>query len=213
MNPIKRINALAALAAVPSMVVIDQTGVGVDGDTVTINGVIFELDDDATYTSTNVQVDISAAATAAATMTALAAAINASNLNALGYSAGAETNNSIEQCVVVAPRPFTASETLTNGTAVTKTGTPEPYDDQYATIIQSRVPSAGEVTTGVLHFVFPGTVVNAVLSTRVTSTGVVKTLTDALSISGQRAKVTAAGATNFAATDTVSVIATIKKVF
>ena len=213
MNPLKRINAVAAIATIPSLLVIDSTGIGVDADTITINAVVFEIDDDATTTAGNVAVDISGGGSAAQVATALAAAINASSLNALGYSATAETNNSIEQVVVTSPRPFTASELLTNATIVTSAGLPEPAEEQYEVVSVKRVPDAAEVTSGVMHFAFGGTVNDASVIARVTSTGARKYLTDLLTFTGTRVVIATAGATTFAATDTVTVVANVKKTF
>jgi len=212
-NPLKRMNALTALTAVASMAIIDQTGIGIDGEVVTIDGVIFELDADDTITAGNVQVDISASSTAIADVAAaLALAINANaTLQAKNFVATVETNNSIVQVVVEAPAPFTATTDYTNATVLVITGAPSDGVNELNTVLVERVPTAAEVTSGTMIFAFAGTPQAVAARARVTATGVPKYLTDAVSIAGRRVVIETQGATTFAATDTVGVIVALSK--
>lgn len=72
----------------------------------------------------------------------------------------------------------------------------------------ARVPIAGEVTLGNMHFHFPFAVGFVLPQIRVTSTGVSKAWDGATIISGNRVTLDNTGSTDWAATDTVYVIAT-----
>lgn len=71
----------------------------------------------------------------------------------------------------------------------------------------SRVPNAGEVGTGTMHFVFPFTPITAHVQVRVTSGGAFTLYAGAVTITAGRVTLTNGTNPDFAATDTVSVIA------
>lgn len=215
-KPLKRIASATKMLAAPYIVVVTQTGVGVDTDTITIDGDIYELDDDATITAGRVTVDITTA-TAVATMAALAAAINTQANVAKGILATALTApGTVEQCIIQCHRPLAVTESLTNGTvsaAASYGGRGDAATINRVTSMLSRVPLATEVTDGVMHFMFPaGTTVDAAkVVVKVTSTGVEKVVACPVTISGNRVTIDNTGGTDFAATDTVDVIASLSE--
>ena len=215
-KPLKRIASATKMLAAPYIAVVTQTGVGVDADTITIDGDIYELDDDSTITAGNVTVDITTA-TAVATMAALAAAINTQANVSKGILATALTApGTVEQCIIQSDRPIAISETLTNGTvsaAASYGGRGNSPSVNRVTSVLSRVPLATEVTDGVMHFMFPaGVTVDAARAlVKVTATGVEKVVDCPVTISGNRVTVDNTGATDFAATDTVEVVASLSE--
>ena len=72
----------------------------------------------------------------------------------------------------------------------------------------SRVPVAAEVTAGNMFFAFPFPVKSATVQVRVTATGAIKVWDGASTALGQVVTITNAGSTDWATTDTVTVIAT-----
>jgi len=73
--------------------------------------------------------------------------------------------------------------------------------------IDSRVPNATEVTTAFMVFAFPFPVAHATVSSKVTSTNAKSLIDPDILISGNNVILNKDGATDFAATDTVTVIA------
>lgn len=71
----------------------------------------------------------------------------------------------------------------------------------------SRVPNATEVTAGLLIFSFPFNPSTAIVQGKVTATNALKALDGDVSISGNNVTVNNDGSTDFAATDTVTVLA------
>lgn len=73
--------------------------------------------------------------------------------------------------------------------------------------VVSMVPLALEVTTGNLHVVFPFTPTAVIINVRVTATGAIKAWAGTYVISGGRVTLTNNASTDWAATDTVTVLA------
>jgi hypothetical protein len=144
--------------------------------------------------------------TAAAASALIPAAITAENTQ--GITGTRISNNEVVFSRKADGQQTTCSETLagSNNTIDAKFhGGVEAGKGKMA--IASRAPTATEVTLTNMHFVFPFNVSGAVIQANVTATGVVKLLNGAVTISGKRVSIDNSGSVNFAATDTVSVVA------
>jgi hypothetical protein len=181
-----------------------------DTETITIGGEIYEIDSAASpgaITAGRIRVDVTAGLTPALAGPKIAAAINANNshgLQATYVSASAEV-------VIFGPvAALDCTETLAgSGNAwynATMVGG-NVNDFPATTQLFSRAAVAGEVTAGVMHFVFPFQVTSAIAHVR-TAAGIPVAHVGACTVSGNRVTVDNTGATDFAATDVVSVVAT-----
>jgi hypothetical protein len=92
-----------------------------------------------------------------------------------------------------------ASATMYGGAVVT-----EPLKLQR---LMSRAPLSTEVTMENMHFYFPFSPVHAIALVRVTSGGAAKAWDGALTITGNRVTLDNSGSTDWATTDTVTVLA------
>lgn len=141
--------------------------------------------------------------------TAFTAALNDA---AIGWTATRVSAN--EVLVVKSDNGYKAaacSETLAGSNnawaAANAYGGQAPADDLPVSVLISRVPNATEVALGNMHFQF-GFAPSAVMAfVRVTSTGVVKAWDGATAVSGNRVTLDNSGSTDWAATDTVLVLA------
>lgn len=82
-----------------------------------------------------------------------------------------------------------------------------PATDLPVTVLVARVPNATEVALGNMHFQFGFAPTAAQAFVRVTSTGVAKAWDGATTVTGNRVTLDNAGSTDWAATDTVLVLA------
>jgi len=128
-----------------------QTGVGVDGDLVTVGSEVYELDTDSSVGAGNVAVDISGGATAEDTIDALVLAINASGQSAVrAVKIDAATMLLVsKQAVDDDFSSVSLAETLTNGTleAAMIAGQSRRGKRSFA-----RNPTAFEVVDGRMFF-------------------------------------------------------------
>ncbi|MCA3717606.1 MAG: hypothetical protein IM674_05060 [Brevundimonas sp.] len=184
-----------------------------NGETVTIGTRVYEFDTDATpsITAGNVRVDVVAAQTPTAASAALVAAINADALSNFWASAP-----SVNEVLIVGK----TAETAVTACAETLAGTDNAWNsaNTYGGLssvngrfsMVSRVPSAQEVALGVMHFAVPFAPLAAIAAVRVTSTGAVKAWDGALLFvatgNDNRVTLNNAGTTDWAATDTVTVM-------
>ncbi len=165
----------------------------------------------------NVIVGVLAAALTAADWTdALIADINdadRSSEDVLAVDIGAD-----EVLIVAADAPggnpligavaLATTETFTNGNndfgAATMTG------GRAATlqtlVAQSRVPNANEIALANMHFMFDFVPIVIAIQVRVTATGIVKAWNGGFTITGSRVTLDNDGATDFAVTDTVTLV-------
>lgn len=184
-----------------------------DAETITIGVDVYEIDTAAApgaITSGNIRVDCSAGVTPTIASAAIVAAINASNhhnLKAVAISVNEiliYTTSGDSSALTLA-----CTETLAgaNNAWMAATMTDGQVSTTNFLAMGKRVPTAQEVTIGNMHFVFPWTVGSAMAVVRVTATGVEKAWDGAMTISGQRVTLDNAGATDWAATDTVTVLA------
>lgn len=180
-----------------------------DGETVTIDGTVFEATTDGTVATGRIPVDVSAAVTPTAFLTALVAALNGAGIPWQG------TKISANEMLIVGSRfqskAAACSETLAGSNnawaAATCYGGEGPAEDLPVTVLVQRVPNATEVAIGNMHFHFGFAPTSVMAFVRVTSTGIPKAWVGATLLSGNRVTVDNSGATDWAETDTVIILA------
>jgi len=200
-----KLSTRAAAALSPAFVLLSLTGQLADGDTLTIGSVTYEADDDATITAGNVAVDITSNASAADDIDDLVTAIKANQ------GGDYQVSDLGDELLVVGTlaRPIVASEVIGNGVLVNDgTDYLAPVEDVNFPAIQTRVPTAAEVTLGKMVFTFGSAPTAAIIQARVTATGIDKVWNGGYSIEGRSLILDNTGATDWAATDTVTVAAT-----
>lgn len=182
-----------------------------DGETITIGGEVYEIDtaaDPGAITAGRIRVNCNAGVTPSIASAAIVAAINANTL--LGLTAVAISVNEIlvftnnDTSALTLPCSETLAGANNQWSAATFTGG-QLAKPQGVSMAQ-RTPNATEVAIGNLHFVFPFAVGAAMAQVR-SSTGAAKAWDGVLTISGSRVTLDNAGATDWAATDTVAVLA------
>jgi hypothetical protein len=182
-----------------------------DGETITIGGEVYEIDtaaDPGAITAGRIRVNCFAGVTPTIASAAIVAAINANTL--LGLTAVALSVNEILVFTNSDTSPLTlpCSETLAG--ANNQWAAAAFYGGQLAkpqgVALGQRAPNATEVAIGNLHFLFPFTVGAAMVQVR-SSTGAAKAWDGVLTINGSRVTLDNAGTTDWAATDTVAVLA------
>lgn len=182
---------------------IRMSGVGVDEDTVTINGVVYHLSNGTAATGDEVEVDITGGQTAANVATALVTAITA-QFAAQGIAAEL---NGTDNVLLSSPQPFTMAESLTNGTVDPATAAGgRNADEPKAISITERVPTAAEVTAGVVHVKTKKPISGVVVNARVTATNALKAFDGDVAYSGNLVTINNDGSTDFAATDTLTIL-------
>lgn len=185
-----------------------------DTETVTVDGQVYEFDTNASITAGRILVDVSAAQTPTAATTALAAAINA---NSTTFEARRISANIIILLRRIGLNSATLAALATAGTmAETMAGANNVVDNAGSGLTQgpirsvllTRVPTAAEVTLGTLYVPLHFTPRAAIVAVRVTSTGVIKAWDGALTFDATNNCVVMdnAGSTDWAATDTLSLI-------
>jgi hypothetical protein len=182
-----------------------------DGETITIGSEVYEIDtaaDPGAITTGRIRVNCSAGVTPTIASAAIVAAINANT--ALGLTAVAISVNEILVYTNNdnAGLGIACSETLAganNAWAAANFFGGQASKPQGVSLGQ-RSPNATEVAIGNMHFVFPFTVGAAMVQVR-SSTGASKAWDGVLTISGSRVTLDNSGATDWAATDTVVVLA------
>ena len=183
-----------------------------DAETITIGAQVYEIDTAATATITagRVRVNCNAGVTPAIASPAIVAAINGNVSSPV--TAYLVSDNEV---LIIAKRAgaivLDCTETLagTNnawGSATMYGGVNLPESLPVASM-QARVPITAEVTLGNLHFYFPFTPTKVMVVVRVTSGLAVKAWDGGYSISGGRVTVNNSGSTDWATSDTVTVLA------
>lgn len=186
-----------------------------DTETITIGTTVFEVDTAASpgaITAGRVRVDCSAAVTPTAFTTAFEAAVNAANLVALKFRA---TRISASEVLIVNTRngvdATACTETLAGANnvwaAAAAFGGRADSTVLRGVMIVSRAATATEVALGTMHFVLPYTPTAIAVQVR-TAAGVAVAHNGGANATGNRVTVDNTGATDFAATDVVTVIAT-----
>ena len=182
-----------------------------DAETITIGTEVYEIDTAAApgvITAGNIRVDCNAGVTPAIAAPAIVAAINANTK--LGLTALAISVNEILVYANNDKAPIGVACSKTLAGANNAWATAACYGGEASGVLglraAQRSPNAQEVAIGNMHFVFPFTV-GAVLVQVRTSTGAAKAWDGLLTTSGGRVTADNSGATDWAATDTVSVLA------
>jgi len=182
-----------------------------DGETITIGSEVYEIDtaaDPGAITAGRIRVNCNAGVTPTIASAAIVAAINANT--ALGLTAVAISVNEI---LVFTNRDESAlalpcAETLAG--ANNQWAAAAFYGGQAAKpqglSLAQRNPNATEVAIGNMHFMFPFPVGAAMVQVR-SSTGAAKAWDGVLTINGSRVTLDNVGVTDWAATDTVAVLA------
>lgn len=182
-----------------------------DAETITIGSEVYEIDTAAApgaVTAGNIRVDCNAGVTPTVASAAIVAAINANTK--LGLTALAISVNELLVFTNSDSSPITLPCAETLAGASNAWATAAFYGGETSGVrgmrAAQRLPNAQEVTIGNMHFVFPFTV-NAVLVQVRSSTGAAKAWDGLTTVSGQRVTLDNSGATDWAATDTVVVLA------
>ena len=182
-----------------------------DGETITLGSEVYEIDTAAApgaVTAGNIRVDCNAGVTPAIASAAIVTAINANTR--LGQTAVAISVNEVlvstnnDNAAIGLP----CAETLAganNAWAAAAFYGGEATDVRGLRAAQ-RAPNAQEVAIGNMHFMFPFPVAAALVQVR-TSTGAAKAWDGVTTLAGQRMTVDNSGATDWAATDMVVVLA------
>lgn len=183
------------------------TGQLADGEIITIAGVNYEADDDATVTEGNIAVDITGNGSAADDVDDLVAAIIANQ----GDSFRAVDLGDEVAIISRSGAPIGVAETAANASWLSGGASypgSEEIDDVNVPAIASRVPTAAEVTLGKMPFALGKTPTAVEAFVRVTATGARKQWDGGITIDGELVILDNAGATDWAATDTVVLLAT-----
>lgn len=181
-----------------------------DGETITIGGVVFEIDtaaDPGAITAGNVRVNCTAGVTPTLASAAIVAAINSNT--SLGITAVAPTVNEI----LIYSKPgrnqaHACTETLAgsnNAWGAAAMGGSNASDFQVVNFRQ-RTVTATDVALGFARFVYSFTPTKFMIQIR-SSAGALKTWDGAAIISGNRIDVDITGSSDWAAGDTISIIA------
>lgn len=208
----KTLSALkAAFAGGPMINVLRLASDVADAETITIGSRVYEIDtaSTATITAGNIRVNCNAGVTPTIASAAIVAAING-NADSEVLAVAISVNEILIWTKPGKAQPLACTETLagTNNAwaaaamfAATSTAANGGLE------MGARVPTATEVAVGNMHFQFNFAPACAIAVVRVTSSGVLKAHDGALTISGNRVTLNNAGSTDWAATDTVTVLA------
>lgn len=169
---------------------------------------VYEFTADGTLTApTNIPVDVSSGLTPTIATTKLVAAINASTN--LGIFAEKISNNEVVVYKTAAGVDVTGCTETMTGSGNTWSAAAfyggSALGSEKRNQSQSRVPTAQEVLTGTMHFIFPFQPKNPIVQVRVTSSGVPTAWVGAAIPNGNRLTLDNTGGTDWAATDTVTV--------
>ena len=194
-----------------------------DAETVTIGGDIYEFDRAANgVTAGNIAVTGHADDTAGAATDALILAINSTTNGYLGAAKARVLAVDISAneiavftadvaggAIVSVAASITVAETMAGANNAWEVGTAIDGGTTWggASAATSRVPTAQEVALGNMHFGFPFTVRAFIVQVRVTASGLPIAWVGAAMATGRRIILDNAGDTDWAATDTVTVVA------
>lgn len=201
----------AAYKAGPMINVLRLASNVADAETFTIGSRVYEIDTAAqsTITAGNIRVNCNAGVTPTLASAAIVLAIN-NNADSEVVAAAISVNEILIWSKDGKGSPLACTETLAganNGWAAAAMFASGSTTNNPGMAMAARVPTAVEVAVGNIHFRFPFAPVSAMAAVRVTATGVLKAHDGALTISGNRVTLDNAGTTDWAATDTVTVIA------
>lgn len=179
-----------------------------DTETITIGDEVYEIDTDATYTAGRIPVDCSGGVTPTLASAAIVAAINGNTKQGIIAVAISVNEILIYTQASKSARLLATTETLAGsnnawGGATMYCGT---WDQIRGLQMYSKAASAQEVAIGNMHFMFPFAVAAAIVNVR-TAAGIPVAWVGATTISGARVTVDNTGATDWAATDVVTVLA------
>lgn len=182
-----------------------------DAETLTIGGQVYEIDTaaESTITAGRVRVNCNAGVTPTIASAAIVTAIN-NNANSDVVAVAISVNEILIWTKPGRNVPLACTETLAGAnnawSAATMYASASNVDNR-AVCLGARVPTATEVAIGNMHFRYNFAPLSAIVAVRVTSTGVVKAWDGAVVISGNRITLDNAGSVDWAATDTVTVLA------
>lgn len=205
MKPLKSVNNQNRGQDVPWMAIIRMSGVGVDGDTVTIKGRVYHLNNGTAAGAGQEEVDITGSQTAIATCTALAAAVNG---NFGSDKIRAESLGA--QVALLSYSHFSNSETLTNGTVDAGGYGGTTSDNLRSVAIVERVATASEATDAIMRIFFGGDVDAVIVDVR-TTTGAKKAWDGAISVTGQLVQLVNGAAVDWIAGDKITIMASLTK--
>ena len=183
-----------------------------DGETITIGTQVYEIDTAATATITagRVRVNCNAGVTPAIASDALIAAVNgnpSSDVTAVDIS----DNEVLIVHHQLGVNALACTETLGGSNnawaAAAMYGGVNVPEAVPLLRVMSRAPNAAEVALDDMHFYFPFTPTKVLIDVRVTSGGARKAWDGGYTITGRRVTLSNAGSTDWATTDTVTVLA------
>lgn len=202
-NTIQRLRKRVSSSDLLAHALVIPTGALADGDTVTIDGVTYEADDDSSVTDGNIAVDITGNASVADDLDDLVTAVKANQADDYRVIDG----TTYMAVLARHRRPFDTAATIGNGVTLVEENPVVPASDASLPAIAQRAADAADVTAGFIGFSFGNPVVGAEAFVR-TSAGVTKAHDGALTISGELVTLDNSGTTDFADTDVVTVLAT-----
>ena len=181
-----------------------------DAETVTIGNEVYEMDTTAypgAITAGNIRVDCSSGVTPTIAGASLVAAINANSQQGIVAKVISANEVLIATKVGVAGRQIACAETLAGANnawaAAAMYGGADAFKGEQ---LQARAANATEVALGTMRFVFPFLPVAAVVQVR-TAAGAVKAWGGNTTLTLDRVDLANTGATDIAATDIVTVLA------
>ena len=179
-----------------------------DGETVTIGNEVYEIDTDpTTVVAGNILVNCSGGVTPVLAGATLVAAINANTQQGIVAKAITANEILIATKVGVAGRALACSETLAGANNAWAAALMYGGSDVFKAVqLQSRAANATEVALTAMRFDFPFNPVSALVQVR-TAAGALKTWGGTTTLTGDRVDLANTGATDWAATDVVTVFA------
>lgn len=178
-----------------------------NGETVTINGTVFEFSTDGTVGDGNIEVDVTAAQTPAAASTALVAAINGENC---GMRAKKISDNEVLVFAAAGDATeYACTETLAGANnvwaAATAFGGRPEQTELPSPILIKRTPTATEVALQTMHFPLTFTPTTVIPQIR-TSAGAIRAFDGTVTITDQYVSIVSGGSTDVAADDVVTLV-------
>jgi len=182
-----------------------------DTEMVTIGGEVYEVDtaaDPGALTGAgNLRINCSGGVTPVLAGAALVAAINANNQQGIVAKAISANEVLIATKIGCGGRQLACAETLAGANNAWAAAAMYGGSDAFKAVqLQGRAANATEVAIGVMRFVFPFNPVSALVIVR-TAAGAVKAWGGTVTLTNDRVDLANTGATDFAATDVVTVLA------
>lgn len=178
-----------------------------DGETVTIAGEVYEIDNNAAITAGNILVDCSGGLTPVLAGASLVAAINANTKLKITAKAISANEILIASRTGKAGRQLACTETLAGANNAWAAALMYGGSDVFKAMqIQSRAVNATEVALAAMRFAFTFNPVSALVQVR-TAAGAPKAWGGTTTLTGDRVDLANTGSTDLAATDVVTVFA------